>query len=43
MKIQNLDFPVLEMLELGSNKIRKIENLENVSSIKSLFLGKNRI
>ena len=31
------------MLELGSNKIKEIENLEGVSSIKSLYLGKNRI
>lgn len=31
------------MLELGSNKIKEIENLEGVSSIRSLFLGKNRI
>lgn len=43
MKIENLDFPELQMLELGSNKIKEIENLEGVSSIKSLFLGKNRI
>lgn len=31
------------MLELGSNKIREIENLDGVANIKSLFLGKNRI
>jgi protein phosphatase 1 regulatory subunit 7 len=31
------------MLELGSNKIKEIENLEGVSNIRSLFLGKNRI
>ena len=31
------------MLELGSNKIREIENLEGVTSINALFLGKNRI
>jgi protein phosphatase 1 regulatory subunit 7 len=31
------------MLELGSNKIKEIENLEGVANIKSLFLGKNRI
>jgi hypothetical protein len=42
-QIQNLDFPELEMLELGSNKIKKIENLEGVPNIKSLFLGKNKI
>jgi protein phosphatase 1 regulatory subunit 7 len=38
-----LNLPVLEMLELGSNKIKEIENLEGVASIRSLFLGKNRI
>lgn len=43
MQIENLEFPQLEMLELGSNKIREIENLEGVASIKSLYLGKNRI
>jgi len=31
------------MLELGSNKIKEIENLEGVASIKALYLGKNRI
>lgn len=31
------------MLELGSNKIKEIENLEEVSNVKSLYLGKNRI
>lgn len=38
-----MDFPELQMVELGSNKIKEIENLEGVSSITSLFLGKNRI
>lgn len=31
------------MLELGSNKIKEIENLEGVSNIRSLFIGKNKI
>ena len=38
-----MNFPELEMLELGSNKIREIENLEGVTNINALFLGKNRI
>lgn len=31
------------MLELGSNKIKEIENLEKLPKLKSLFLGKNKI
>ena len=43
IEIENLELPALEMLELGSNKIKEIENLEGVASIKALYLGKNRI
>lgn len=31
------------MLELGSNKIRKIENLDLLPNLVQLFLGKNKI
>ena len=31
------------MLELGSNRIRAIENLTGLPSLTSLFLGKNKI
>ena len=31
------------MLELGSNKIKVIENLDKLPKLTSLFLGKNRI
>jgi protein phosphatase 1 regulatory subunit 7 len=31
------------MLELGSNKIAEIENLDKLPNLTSLFLGKNRI
>ena len=31
------------MLELGDNRIRTIENLEDLTSLKELFLGKNKI
>ena len=43
--IAGLDhLPVLTLLELGDNRIRKIENLEPVAStLKSLFLGKNKV
>lgn len=32
----------MEMLELGSNRIHKLENL-NLPNLKSLYLGKNKI
>ena len=31
------------MLELGSNRIEVIENLDNLPCLKQLYLGKNRI
>ena len=31
------------MLELGANRIRKIENLENNKKLSEIFLGKNKI
>jgi len=31
------------MLELGSNKISKIQNLDKLPSLTQLYLGKNRI
>ena len=33
----------LEILDLGMNRIRKIEGLENLSSLQELWLGKNKI
>ena len=31
------------MLELGANKITKIENLDQLPNLSELFLGKNKI
>lgn len=31
------------MIELGSNKISKIQNLDKLPALKQLYLGKNRI
>ena len=31
------------MLELGSNKISEIENLDKLPKLRELFLGKNKI
>lgn len=33
----------LEVLELGDNRVKVIENLANLSRLKQLFLGKNKI
>ncbi len=33
----------LEVLDLGYNNIREIEGLENLKSLKELYLGKNKI
>ncbi|KAF3858246.1 hypothetical protein F7725_011447 [Dissostichus mawsoni] len=42
--IANLDHLTgLDMLELGSNRIRILENLDTLSSLQSLFLGTNKI
>jgi protein phosphatase 1 regulatory subunit 7 len=41
--IENLDFPKLNMLELGSNKIEKIQNLDKLPVLQELYLGKNLI
>ena len=31
------------MLELGDNKIRKVENMETLTNLNELYLGKNKI
>jgi len=31
------------MIELGSNKISQIKNLDKLPALKQLYLGKNRI
>lgn len=31
------------MLELGSNRIRMIENLDSLALLRELWLGRNRI
>ena len=31
------------MLELGDNKIRVVENLESLSELEELYLGKNKV
>ena len=31
------------MLELGANRIKKIENLESLTNLKELWLAKNKI
>ena len=36
-------FTNLRLLELGSNKIRKIEGLEMLQNLQELWLGQNRI
>jgi protein phosphatase 1 regulatory subunit 7 len=43
-KIQGLDnLRALECLDMGDNRIRKIENLETLDSLKELHLAKNKI
>ncbi|KAF1808272.1 L domain-like protein [Eremomyces bilateralis CBS 781.70] len=41
--IENLHHPHLKNLELGANRIRTIENLDNLPSLEQLWLGKNKI
>ena len=33
----------LQLLELGDNRIRKIENIAHLTELKELYLGKNKI
>jgi len=47
-KITSIDNPLeelqnLELLELGDNRIRTIENLDALVNLKSLWLGRNKI
>jgi protein phosphatase 1 regulatory subunit 7 len=48
-KIKQIDadavdkLPSLQILELGSNRIREIENLEKLVTLKQLWLGTNKI
>jgi protein phosphatase 1 regulatory subunit 7 len=38
-----MDFPELDMLELGANKIEVIENLEKLPKLRQLYMGKNKV
>ncbi|TIA83563.1 hypothetical protein E3P94_00855 [Wallemia ichthyophaga] len=42
-KIENLNIPTLQVLELGGNRLRHIENLHNLHQLQQLWLGKNKI
>ncbi len=45
-KIKHLDkisVPSLKLLELGDNRIRKMENLDGLPSLDSLWLGRNKL
>ena len=42
-KIEHLNLPNLENLNLSSNKIHTIENLECIPQLKTLFLANNQI
>ncbi|RDY00858.1 Protein phosphatase 1 regulatory subunit 7, partial [Mucuna pruriens] len=43
-KIEEIDhFHQLQLLELGSNKLRVMENLQNLTNLQELWLGRNRI
>ncbi|XP_072983658.1 protein phosphatase 1 regulatory inhibitor subunit PPP1R7 homolog [Typha latifolia] len=43
-KIEELErFHVLEILELGSNRLRIMENLQALTNLQELWLGRNRI
>lgn len=35
--------PNLETLELGANRLRKLENLDKLTKLESLWIGKNKI
>ena len=35
--------PNLKMLELGDNRIREIQNLDNLASLEGLWLGRNKV
>ena len=43
MKNLEMVIDILEVLELGDNRIRVIENLDDLTNLKQLFLGKNKI
>ncbi|KAI8553748.1 hypothetical protein RHMOL_Rhmol05G0040400 [Rhododendron molle] len=43
-KIEEIDhFHELQILELGSNRLRVMENLQNLTILQELWLGRNRI
>ncbi|KAK0572624.1 hypothetical protein LWI29_034416 [Acer saccharum] len=43
-KIEEIDhFHYLGILELGSNRLRVMENLQNLTNLEELWLGRNRI
>ncbi|KQJ94137.1 protein phosphatase 1 regulatory inhibitor subunit PPP1R7 homolog [Brachypodium distachyon] len=43
-KMEELDhFHALELLELGSNRLRVMENLQTLTNLQELWLGRNRI
>ncbi|KAG2410977.1 Protein phosphatase 1 regulatory inhibitor subunit PPP1R7-like protein [Vigna angularis] len=44
LKIEEIDhFHQLQILELGSNKLRVMENLQSLTNLQQLWLGRNRI
>lgn len=41
--ISALSIPTLKLLELGDNRIRTMENLDQVPNLESLWLGRNKL